>query len=89
MKRTLDLDDRPPWFAKAMAVYHEEYEDNMRCAWRKLWGALCRSGDGLKTPKPGGLSESGLGIDSIDALADYLRLELVLRRQTKRMGWNP
>lgn len=28
--------------------------------------------------------ESGLGIDSIEKLADYLGLELVLRKKTKR-----
>ncbi|MEO1534726.1 MAG: helix-turn-helix transcriptional regulator [Planctomycetota bacterium] len=30
--------------------------------------------------------ESGLGINSIEALADYLGLELVLRTKTKRKG---
>ena len=33
--------------------------------------------------------ESGLGINSIEALADYLGLELVLRTKTKRKGRNP
>ncbi|MEL7485047.1 MAG: helix-turn-helix transcriptional regulator [Planctomycetota bacterium] len=33
--------------------------------------------------------DSGLGIDSIERLADYLGLEIVLRKKAKRRGRNP